>query len=50
MVLCCGGRLKITEGAVKALVRLGGGDMRRVLNVLQVSAHTHTPSRASLTP
>ena len=31
-------RLQVSESAVKALVRLGQGDMRRVLNVLQVTA------------
>lgn len=33
--------LTLDEGAVKALVRLGQGDMRRVLNVMQVGGTGH---------
>jgi len=34
-------RVKLGEGGMAALVRLGGGDMRRTLNILQVSCTLH---------
>ena len=34
-------RLKYTEEGLKAVLRLGGGDMRRVLNILQATSMAH---------
>jgi hypothetical protein len=40
---CCCFRVKLGPGGMDALVTLGGGDMRRTLNILQVIIGTQHP-------